>query len=209
MAGEGAHHGLAAEELERLIFFQAAKEQAMLEVKKNPKDVQALIRWGGALLELAHLKQGHESIVCIEQAVEKIEQALKIDPRKHEALWCLGNAYTSQVGFIGRRPPCGVACGAGRGRLAGSATSTSSLPRTLSSHPPPSLLSIAFASFLTTRDLSSSFFQPTHPHKQTNSRVSFTRPLTRLRSTLTARATAFARPSGKTPTTRFTRRLWR
>ncbi len=52
---EGA--GLAQEELERLIFFEAAKEQAKLEVKKNPKDVQALIRWGGALLELAHLKQ--------------------------------------------------------------------------------------------------------------------------------------------------------
>ena len=50
-------------------------------------------------MELAHLKQGHESIVCIEEAVERIEQALKIDPRKHEALWCLGNAYTSQ-GFL-------------------------------------------------------------------------------------------------------------
>ncbi|QDZ18271.1 translocase of outer mitochondrial membrane [Chloropicon primus] len=98
MASDGTQ-GLAAEELERLIFFEAAKEQAKLEVKKNPKDVQALVRWGGALLELAHLKQGHESIVCIEEAVEKIEQALKIDPRKHEALWCLGNAYTSQ-GFL-------------------------------------------------------------------------------------------------------------
>ena len=98
MASDGTQH-LAPEELERLIFFEAAKEQAKAEVKKNPKDVQALVRWGGALLELAHLKQGHESIVCIEEAVERIEQALKIDPRKHEALWCLGNAYTSQ-GFL-------------------------------------------------------------------------------------------------------------
>jgi len=91
--------GLAQEEIERLIFFEAAKEQAKLEVKKNPRDVQALIRWGGALLELAHLKQGTEAIQCIEEAIEKIEEALKIDPRKHEALWCLGNAYTSQ-GFL-------------------------------------------------------------------------------------------------------------
>uniref|UniRef100_A0A7S2YU29 Mitochondrial import receptor subunit TOM20 n=1 Tax=Chloropicon laureae TaxID=464258 RepID=A0A7S2YU29_9CHLO len=94
---EGA--GLAQEELERLIFFEAAKEQAKLEVKKNPKDVQALIRWGGALLELAHLKQGSEAVQCIEEAIEKVESALEIDPRRHEALWCLGNAYTSQ-GFL-------------------------------------------------------------------------------------------------------------
>merc|ERR1711887_457385 len=80
MASDGTQH-LAPEELERLIFFEAAKEQAKAEVKKNPKDVQALVRWGGALLELAHLKQGHESIVCIEEAVERIEQALEMNSK--------------------------------------------------------------------------------------------------------------------------------
>ena len=33
------------------------------------------------------------------QAGEKFKMALAIEPRKHDALWCLGNAYTSQVSF--------------------------------------------------------------------------------------------------------------
>lgn len=90
---------------------------------------QALVRWGGALLELAHLKQGSESTEMIHQVragclgggpeldlfrseltpaparraqcISKLQKSLEINSDQAEASWCLGNAYTSLV-----RGPC-------------------------------------------------------------------------------------------------------
>jgi len=46
-----------------------------------------------------HLRVRVLPINCcaILQAVAKFKQALGIDPSRHDTLWCLGNAYTSQV----------------------------------------------------------------------------------------------------------------
>jgi len=58
-----------------------------------------LVRWGGALLELAHYKQGHESFDMIQEAIVRLKKALEADPERADAEWCLGNAYTS-LGFL-------------------------------------------------------------------------------------------------------------
>jgi len=56
------------DELERVIFFERAKEEAELAVERDPRDSSALTRWGGALLELAHFRQGHDAYDMIELA---------------------------------------------------------------------------------------------------------------------------------------------
>ena len=52
----------------RADFFEAARQQAQREFEADGKNAQALVRWGGALLELAHYKQGQDSIDMIKQA---------------------------------------------------------------------------------------------------------------------------------------------
>ena len=68
--------GLPREEVERMLFFEDARARAEAEHKQNPKDAQVLTRWGGALLELAHFRQGPEAVDMIEEAVQKFELAL-------------------------------------------------------------------------------------------------------------------------------------
>mmetsp|Transcript_7499 Transcript_7499/g.21215 ORF Transcript_7499/g.21215 Transcript_7499/m.21215 type:complete len:207 (+) Transcript_7499:222-842(+) len=91
--------GIPKEDLERMLFFDEARKQAQADLKKDPKNAAAFTRLGGALLELAHFRSGNEAYEMIEQAVSKFQSALKINEKKHDALWCLGNAYTSQ-GFL-------------------------------------------------------------------------------------------------------------
>lgn len=78
-----------------------------------PVAPQALTKWGGALLELAHFRQGAEAYEMIEEAIGKFEQALSLDAARHDALWCLGNAFTSQ-GFLSAEAASGERRGGGR-----------------------------------------------------------------------------------------------
>nr|XP_043608173.1 mitochondrial import receptor subunit TOM20-like [Erigeron canadensis] len=87
------------EDIERLIMFEHARIIAETHYAKDPTDADNLTRWGGALLELSHLGDANEGRNMIKVAISKLEEALSINPVKHEALWCLGNALTS-LAFI-------------------------------------------------------------------------------------------------------------
>jgi hypothetical protein len=58
--------GLQREELERLMVVEQTREKAAAGYARNPKDADNLTRWGGALLELAHFRQGQDSIDMVQ-----------------------------------------------------------------------------------------------------------------------------------------------
>ncbi|KAL7610791.1 mitochondrial import receptor subunit TOM20 [Lactuca sativa] len=82
-------------DFDRLLFFEHARRSAEVTYAKNPLDTENLTRWGGSLLELSTFQSVQESKVMIKDAISKLDEALSIDPRKHDALWYMGNAQTS------------------------------------------------------------------------------------------------------------------
>jgi tetratricopeptide (TPR) repeat protein len=92
--------GLSREDLDRLHFFQVTREEAEEVYKHSPEDADNLTRWGGALMELAQVP-GVDSTNLMDEAAAKLQMALKVNPKKHDALWCLGNVHTQQ-GFMVR-----------------------------------------------------------------------------------------------------------
>ncbi|KAJ0428983.1 putative plant specific mitochondrial import receptor subunit TOM20 [Helianthus annuus] len=82
-------------DFDRLLFFEHARRSAEATYTKNPLDTENLTRWGGALLELSTFQSVEESKSMIKDAIAKLDEALSIDPKKHDALWCMGNAQTS------------------------------------------------------------------------------------------------------------------
>eukprot|EP00897_Mesotaenium_endlicherianum_P009177 jgi/Mesen1/8288/ME000045S07749 len=90
--------GISREEVERLMFFEQAREQAAADYKKNPKDADNLMKWGRTLVELAQFSQGQDAFEMIGDAILKLEEALALSPKRHEVMWWLGNAHTT-LGF--------------------------------------------------------------------------------------------------------------
>ncbi|KAL1824712.1 hypothetical protein ACET3Z_011490 [Daucus carota] len=82
-------------DFERMLFFEHARKAAESSYNEDPLDVENLTRWGGALLELSQYKSVAEAKKMLDDAMLKFDEALMIDPNKHNVLWCMGNANTS------------------------------------------------------------------------------------------------------------------
>ncbi|KAI4387913.1 hypothetical protein MLD38_000299 [Melastoma candidum] len=87
------------EDFDRILFFEHARKSAEAAYAQNPLDAENLTRWGGALLELSQFQSVPDSKKMINEAIMKLEEALAVNPEKHDTLWCIGNAHTS-YGFL-------------------------------------------------------------------------------------------------------------
>ncbi|CAL9216425.1 unnamed protein product [Arabidopsis halleri] len=87
-------------DFERLLMFEHARKASEAQYLNDPLDSENLVKWGGALLELSQFQNIPDAKVMLNDAISKLEEALTLNPGKHQALWCLGNAYTSHAFLV-------------------------------------------------------------------------------------------------------------
>ncbi|KAK8959845.1 Mitochondrial import receptor subunit TOM20 [Platanthera guangdongensis] len=86
---------LGQQDFDRILFYEHARKNAEAVYAKNPLDADNLTSWAGVLIELSQFQSRSDSIKFVKDAVSKLEEALEINPKKHDAIWSLGNAQTS------------------------------------------------------------------------------------------------------------------
>ncbi|KAM7277767.1 hypothetical protein ACFE04_004901 [Oxalis oulophora] len=82
-------------DFDRMLFFEHARKTSEVTYAQNPLDVENLTRWAGALLELGQFQSVTDSKKFTLEAIAKLDEALSINPTRHETLWYMGNANTS------------------------------------------------------------------------------------------------------------------
>lgn len=83
--------------MEKVFLFDHLRKGCEAQYAKDPLDSDNLLKWAGSLIELAQFQTVPQAKVMLSDAISKLEDVLTLNPGKHEALWCLGNAYTTQA----------------------------------------------------------------------------------------------------------------
>ncbi|CAF2253321.1 unnamed protein product [Brassica rapa] len=84
-------------DVEKVFLFDHLRKGCEAQYAKDPLDSDNLLKWAGSLIELAQFQTVPDAKVMLNDAIFKLEEVLTLSPGKHQALWCLGNAYTTQA----------------------------------------------------------------------------------------------------------------
>ncbi|KAE8730135.1 Mitochondrial import receptor subunit TOM20-2 [Hibiscus syriacus] len=82
-------------DFDRLLVAEHTRKTAEATYANDPLDTENLTKWGGALLELAQFQTVSDANNMINDAISKFDEALAINPSRHETLWCMGNALST------------------------------------------------------------------------------------------------------------------